>query len=556
MATLTFTGSTPGTFSSAINWSPAQVPTINDICIFTASSPTCSLTTIGTCSQVDFSSYNKRISFSTNALGVYGNITLGTQMSFTYATTAQYNGYNLVMAATGSIRTNGMTMGVPFGLYVPSGTGNTYTLQDNLICGENFSTGAGVGGTTYTINGFTISCYKTLAINLGSISSGTNTTGTTNIVLLGSNQTISMSNTSGTFLTNNLTINASGNVTMPLNLLYKTGTFRLLSGKMISAGTSNISLSGSATIDMSGSNSNNVQNITLTCNVTGNTITLLSDLHILGFSVTTIASTIINGSDIYAYGTTPIGSNGSSNITGTTTLRISGTSSASTATIGNSGNISINLSIQTPGTLNFNQVQWYAQSGGASIVYTSGTMLFNGSNFQIGNNTNTSTFYTSGMTFNNVTPVNANPCNINLQQQLNVTTFTINTGIAISFTGSYGFSASTLAMSGTTPTTRTGLTLVSGITYSVNRNLSIQPGVLSGVAIFGIKSNTPGQQAKFVLAPGASQSVYTVVTDDIDSSAGQPIWPYYYDVATASTNTLNWNRLQYSSLQSSILNIS
>jgi hypothetical protein len=272
--------------------------------------------------------------------------------------------------------------------------------------------------------------------------------------------------------------------------------------------------------------------------------------------VTTIASTIINGSDIYSYGSSPFAVNGASNVTGTTTFRISGTSSASTATVGNSGNINCNISIQTPGTVNWNQVQWYAQSGGASIVYTSGTMLFSGSNFQIGNGTNQHTFYTSGMTFNNVTPINANPCNINLQQQLNVTTFTINSGIAISFTGSYGFSASTLAMSGTTPTTRTGLTLVSGLTYSVNRNLSLQPGALSGVAIFGIKSTTPGQQAKFVLSQGASQSVYTVVTDDIDSSAGQPIWPYYYDVATASTNTLNWNRLQYSSLQSSNLNIS
>ena len=552
MATLTFTGSTSGTFSVAANWSPAQVPTINDICIFTASSPTCSLTSIGTCSQVDFSSYNKRISFSTNALGVYGNITLGNQMSFTYATTAQYNGYNLVMAATGSIRSNGMTMGVPFGFYVPSGTGNTYTLQDNLICGENFSTGAGVGGTTYTINGFTISCYKTLAINLGSISSGTNTTGTTNIVLLGSNQTISMSNTSGTFLTNNLTINASGNVTMPANLLYKTGTFRLLSGKMISAGTSNISLSGSATIDMSGSNSNNVQNITLTCNVTGNTITLLSDLHILGFSVTTIASTVINGGDIYSYGSSPFTINGTSNVNGNGTLRICGTSSSSTATLQNSGNINCNISIQTPGTLTIQQVQWYARVGGASITYTSGTILYNGANFQIGNGANNHTFYTSGMTFNNIKPTGTT--NINLQQQLNVITLSPTSG-EMAFTGSYGFSVSNLALT-TPPSTRTGMSLVAGITYSVNSNFTVLPGTLLGGNIFGIRSTIPGQQAKLVLAYGASQSLYTVVTDDIDSSAGQPIWPYYYDVATASTNTLNWNRLQYSSLQSSILNIS
>jgi hypothetical protein len=548
---LTFTGTTPGTFSVAANWSPAQVPTLGDICIFTSSSPTCSLISIGTCSQIDFTAYNKRIAFGTNALAVYGNITLSPQMSFTFATTTSYNGYNFVIASTGSITTNGMTMGVPFGFYAPA-TNNTYTLNDNLICAENISTQAAVGAITHTINGFTISCYKTLAIHLGSISSGANTTGTTNIIMLGTNPTLSMSNTAGTFLTNNLTISASGSVTMPANLYYKTGTFRLLSGKML---TSNLSLSGSATLDFSGSNSNNVQNITLTCNVTGNTVTLLSDAHILGFSETTLTTTI-NGADIYAYGPSPILVQGSANLTGTATMRICGTSSASTATVNNSGNINCNISIQTPGTLNWNQVQWYAQAGGATITYTSGTMLFNGSNFQIGNGSNQHTFYTSGMTFNNVTAYNGNAVNINLQQQLNVTTLST-AGNSVAFTGSYGFSVSTLSGSAP-PSNRVGITLAAGITYNVNKNLSILPvTLLSGNGfVFGIKSNTPGQQAKFILAPGASQSLYTVATDDIDSSGGQTIWCYYYDVATASTNTLNWRRLQYSSIQSSMFNIS
>jgi hypothetical protein len=278
-------------------------------------------------------------------------------------------------------------------------------------------------------------------------------------------------------------------------------------------------------------------------------------MHILGFSVVTILSTIINGADIYSYGSSPFVVSGTSNVTGTTTFRITGTSSASTSTISNSGNINVNLSIQTPGTLNFNQVQWYAQTGGASITYTSGTMLFNGQNFQVGNGTNQHTFYTSGMTFNNVTVFNSTVgANLNLQQQLNALTLTINTLSAASFTGSYGFSVSTLSAA-TPTTTRTGLILVPNLTYNVNRNLSILPTSLNA-NIFSIKSYTPGQQAKFILASGASQSLYTVVTDDIDSSGGQTIWPYYYDVATSSTNTLNWNRLQYSSLQSSTLNIS
>jgi len=557
MATLTFTGSTSGTFSVAANWSPAQVPTSADICIFTASSPTCSLTTLGTCSQVDFSSYNKRISFSSNALAVYGNITLGSQMSFTFSASSFYSGYNLVMVATGSITPNGMTMGVPFMLYNLIGSNNTYTLNNNLICGENFASGANAGGLTNTINGFTISCYKNVGINIVSVSSLSSTTGTTTIVMLG---TASPVLTSGAATTNgfanNFIINTTATVTTGGNTVYyKTGTFKILNGKL----SSTLTLVGSATLDFSGSNSNNVQLITLGCSVTGNTITLLSDMHILGFANTNIVSTIINGGDMYCYGTTPFSLQGaaSTSVTGTSTIRISGTSSSSTATIFNTGYLSCNFSIQTPGTLNFNQFNWYAPSTGDSFIYTSGTMLSTGSNFQICNATNNiHTFYTSGMTFNNIKPTSGGTSSINLQQQLNVTSLSPISG-ALVFTGSYGFSASTLALINP-PSTRTGMTLVSGLTYNVYSNFTVLPGTLLGGSgfVFGIKSNTPGQQAKLILAYGASQSLYTVVTDDIDSSAGQTIWPYYYDVATASTNTLNWNRLQYSSLQSSNLNIS
>jgi hypothetical protein len=550
MAILTFTGTTPGTFSIAANWSPAQVPTIADICIFTSSSPTCSLILMATCSQIDFTNYNKRITFGTNALLVAGNITLGNQMSFSFSTTAAFNGYNLIMSASGSIITNGMTMGVPFGFYNRSAN-NTYTLLDNLICAENFSTGANAGALTHTINGFTISCYKNVGINIGSLSSTTFTTGTTNIIMLGTNPTLTSGGAATNGLANNFTINITGNLTLSGTIYYKLGTFRLITGRML---TSTLSILGNTTLDFSGSNSGNIQNMTLSSLITGNTITLLSDLHILGFAVSTITTTTINGADIYAYGTAPISVQGASTVTGTSTLRISGTSSASTATIGNSGIIGTNISIQTPGTVNWNQVQWYAKSGGASLVYTSGTMLYNGQNFQIGNSSNQHTFFTSGMTFNNITSFNSNPVNVNLQQPLYTTLLSVNTN-PTTFTGSYGFSVSTL--SGTTPPSpgRIGLSLQPNITYLVNRNLTIQPNVLNGF-IFGIKSNIVGQQAKFILASGASQSLYTAVTDNIDSSGGQTIWPYYYDVATASTNTLNWKRLQSFSLQSSMLNIS
>jgi len=534
MATLTFVGSTTQSWGATSAWLPAQVPTISDFVIFTASSATCSLNVTGTCSSIDFTNYNKTINFNANPLWVYGNITLGQTMSFTFSTGGQ-----LVMSASGSITPNGMTMGVPFTLYNTSGNNNTYTLNSNLNCTELFSTSAQAGSLTHTINGFTISLYKNLTINGGSVASGTLTTGTTNIIMLGINPTISSVAASLGGLGNNLTINASGSVTFTGTFYYKTGTFRLLGGKLLTVSLAN---TGNYTLDLSSSNSGNIQNITLLGAVTGTTITILSDAYILGLSVTNIASTIINGGDIYAYGSSPFSIQGSSNVSGTTNFRICGTSSSSNSTINNSGNINCNISIQTSGTLNWNQVLWYAQTGGASLVYTSGTILFNGSNFQIGNGTNMHTFYTSGITFNNMTAISANT-NINLQQQLNIGTLNLNTSTYITATGNSGFNLSNLNFVGAGVAGRVGLKLVAGTTNSVTNSLILTPSNYTG-NIFGLNTNIPGQQARFILAPTASQNVHSVVTDDIDSSAGQTIWCFNYNGVTQSTNTLNWNKLQ------------
>ena len=538
MPTNIFLSTATTSWGATANWSLGTIPTIGDFVVFTSSSGTCSLNIIATCSSIDFTNYNKRFSFGTNALVVYGDITLGTGMSWTFSTTAAYNGYNFVMAASGSITPNSATISAPFLFYTPTAN-NTYTLQGNLNCAENFSTGAALGGTIHTINGFTISCYKNLGINIGSGAASTATTGTTNIIMLGTNPTFTFTNGSSGGLSNNITFNVTGTITTPSTMYYRTGTFRLLSGRF---GTAQLSPVGTCSVDLSASNSGNIQGLNIIPTITGNTITLLSDAHISQFQITTLNATV-NGADIYAYGALPISVQGTANLTGTTTMRICGTSSASTATVGNSGNINCNISIQTPGTVNWNQVQWYAQSGGASLVYTSGNMIYNGSTFQIGSGANMHTFYTSGMNFNNVSVINAAPLNINLQQQLNAVTLTVvSTNTYMVFTGSAGFNVNTF-----TPaiynTARLGLGLQAGLTYRVNTAFNYTPAAYS-TTIYAIRSNTVGSQSKFVLGLTATQNLHSIVTDDIDSSAGQTIWPFNYDNFTASTNTLNWRRLQ------------
>ena len=162
MAVLTFTSSSLVlNWASASSWAPAQVPVLGDYCIFNSLSATCSLNTIGTVSQIDFTGYTKQFRFNANTLLVYGTISFGNQMSFSFSNAASpYSGYNLAIVASASITSNGCTVGVPTVFYNQTGNNNFYTLNDNLTISENFGTGAAAGGLTHTINGATIySCF-------------------------------------------------------------------------------------------------------------------------------------------------------------------------------------------------------------------------------------------------------------------------------------------------------------------------------------------------------------------------------------------------------------
>ena len=109
---------TGGSWSFASNWSLGTIPTNNgDTIIFTASSGRCVLDTIGTCSNIDFTSYGNTFSFRSNSLSVLGNITFWPQMTFSFSSTAFYSGYNLVIASSSNILTNGCTISVPLCFY-------------------------------------------------------------------------------------------------------------------------------------------------------------------------------------------------------------------------------------------------------------------------------------------------------------------------------------------------------------------------------------------------------------------------------------------------------
>ena len=523
MATLYFTQSSLVlNWASASSWTPAQVPILGDYCIFNSVAATCSLNTIGTCSQIDFTNYTRQFRFNTNALQVYGTISFGNQMSFSFSTTGFFNGYNLVVVASSSITTNGCTVGVPFGLYNRSGN-NYYTIVDNLNCGENFSTGALVGALTHTINGATISLYKNFGINVGSVASATLTTGSSNIVMLGTGTITSAAASSGG-LANNFTIAGTGTITIPINIYYRTGTFSIVGTPTIS-GSGYVLYTGAGSFIAASSSSTYNPSIGISTGAPL-TVTLQSDVHSrLGINGNGLT---LNGNNFYIYGGSLI--NVTNTAGGTTVYRISGTGSGSNVNLNASTTITNTIVMNTPGTATISGNFLF---GGTTFTYTAGILV---ANFGFTLNTSTSTtltmppqkFLTVTFAINNAT--------YTLLSDFTMTTFANNGAFNLTFTGSNVWITDIF-------TQQTGggatLTLQAGLTYSILKQINISP-LANYVNNYSIISGASGSYANLYLAPGATQTMYSVYMKDINN-VGTPLWIYNPTlVNTTNVWTLNY----------------
>jgi hypothetical protein len=78
-------------------------------------------------------------------------------------------------------------------------------------------------------------------------------------------------------------------------------------------------------------------------------------------------------------------------------------------------------------------------------------------------------------------------------------------------------------------------------TYSVTTGLSLQSLNTSQLQL-SLRASASGSSAYFNLAYGASQAVFNVITQDIDSTNGQTICAFLY--SPTSSNTKNWLNLQ------------
>jgi hypothetical protein len=529
MATITFVGSATQSWGSTTAWSPAQIPTIGDLVIFTGSSATCSVNVVGTCSGIDFTNYNKRITFS-NPVWSYGNVTYGPNMGYSYSTT---NG--IIVASTASI-TSGATISAPLTLYSNNGASSTFTLNNSLNMDALFLTqfSSTASTATITINGFTISCRRGITINTGSGVANNLTAGTTNIELVGANNQLYTNgfNTTGGGLANNFTINSTGTITTTGNIYYRTGTFTYLRGIMTAAST--IQFTGGATFDPSGTSASNIINL----NIRGTgTITLNSNFHTSNGILTQVAGgLVLNNNNVYIYG----GSLGAATgvLSGTTTLITTGTSSTSTVNISTSQNISNPIVINSPGIITFTQL---LVSNDGSVTYTAGNVNIIGQfNISLGSGL-TYTLATNGITFG-IINLGGSSGFLSLTNLFSSNILNINnTGQIYTLLGSGSFNVNTLGLGSGT------LKLKEGLTYIVNNNITawstttpkLTTGVTGSVAYLNHK--------------GASQSLYNMTVLDIDSSGGNTLWVYK---PTSLTNTTNWNTLTAANLQSSNINCS
>jgi hypothetical protein len=530
MATNVFLSTATQSWGATANWSLGAIPTINDLVIFTASSGTCSVNVVGTCSSIDFTNYNKRITFS-NPVWSYGNVIYGSNMGYSYSTT---NG--IIVASTASI-TSGATISAPLTLYSNNGASSTFTLNNSLNMDALFSTqfSSTASTATITINGFTISCRRGITINTGNNVISNLTTGTTNIELVGANTQVytnGFATTTGG-LSNNFTINSTGTITtLGGNIYYKTGTFTYLRGIMTAASV--LQFTSGATFDPSGTSASNIINL----NIRGTgTITLNSNFYTSNGVATQVAGGLtLNNNNVYIYG----GSLGAATgvLTGTTNLIVTGTSSTSTVNISTTQNVSNPIVINSPGIVTFTQL---LVSNAGSVTYTAGNVNVVGQ-FIIGLGLNlTYTLGTNGITFG-TTIINGASGNLSLTNLFSTNTLTVNnSGQIFGLTGSAGFSVNTLSNLGT-------LKLKEGLTYTTNTNIvCYTPGNTDKFSSWATGS------VAYLNHKGASQSLYSMTVIDIDSSGGNTLWVYR---PVSLTNTTNWNTLTIANLQSSNINCS
>jgi fibronectin-binding autotransporter adhesin len=547
-----------GGWNSTLAWVGGVVPIAGDTVDFTATSgPLIVNISTATLIGIDFTNYVNTITFNqpintngtvnlgtggytqdgTNGLIINGSTTIsGTT---TWSRTISFTGTTYVITLSNTLNITGQvtfsqagTLSFSVGVNTFNPTGNilvahgTTTLPNNL----NIVNLSAIPSTTTqpTLNGNSINISGNLTLN--SSVSGMFLGGTTNLVLNGSgSQTWSHSGTAMQ-LRNNLTISASGTITISGIVYYNTGILTYTGGTVTTT-SSTLNIGTSTTLNTSGILWNNItvtatSTLTLTSNLAwsgtfsitaGNTTFAgVGTMSGAALSITTIGGTVILNNDITCTGLVTLGVGGGTGCTlnssgGTRTIITSGgiknatTSSFITCninikvtggTITSSGNpliggyyqVNTGYQFEIDGNVTFASTgAFYIYGGvntgtGGTLKHTSGTVTTTGSSVIIH-----SMFVNSGtITWNNMWILSGAPTITVLQSNMTVNGlltlgylivgYTINndgTARTITANGGITMSGSTSVVLGTANIRATGGTITGIGTVQLRNNLEL-----------------------------------------------------------------------------------
>ena len=474
---------------------------------------------------------------NTNGI-IWNNITTTTGIVITLTSNLTLTGtLSLGNAATSFILSGGNLISTNANLTMQA-TNTIFTMPAN----QTFKTLTVVN--TATINGNILTITENLTINasLG---------GTTSIVYGG---TGTWSALSAGIISNILTINTAGTLTISGIVYKQSGLFTYTAGTIIDA-TGTVAV-GSLTLNISGFTFRKLlvnAGITLTSNINATTFgtwgnnnisfslagNTLNFTHLeLGNSAITNLPTawvcqniefviggVLSGNSITINGN--ILQSGTNAYSGTTTFTYAGTGTWDATSI--LGYFSNSFTINTAGTLTFIN----GNIGGGIFTYTAGTVITTGSTLNI--RQSGTTMNDGGIVwYNVVTPTNVTSLVLNSQLVCSNALTIDNSQVTFSGTdGTFDVYYLNLNSSGTVARNPR---LVSTKTYRVRAGFTSQGTLAFPITLSAV---TVGSQAIFTVDPGATIDVGFVNATDIDSSLGKKIYSY----RGIFSNTLNWGLL-------------
>lgn len=288
------------------------------------------------------------------------------------------------------------------------------------------------------------------------------------------------------------------------------------SGALLLSNTTSTIFSGAFAISISGN-----------ATVQGSqTITVSDAINIIG--TTTIAdANVVNAGGASIWRTGGLTVTGA--LTGTISLQFNGTGTWQGAAA-----CSVNVQINTSGTVTLSGTVLFAASGTPTLQYTAGTLIVTSSTLSIASSCSLSGDTGVALVLNNVLLTAALTLTINTTVLSILGTLTL-PNAAVTFAGGFGFTVDTLT--NTTITATRVYTFTTLLTYTVLSSIFMVSAAAQTVR-FTFTSSSGTTRALLVIAPGATIDVGFTDPTRIDASGGQPIYTYR-GVITDSPNWFN-----------------